>query len=114
VVAALSSPPDFDETGAMGGCATAGGLGSSISLYRPPFAYHQLLRDLDIERNLFCPLTVTEMDGGGLATRRRLGQSSMVVGASSGGALALQLAPVVEMMSRDSPPSSGSAREALE
>jgi hypothetical protein len=54
------------------------------------------------------------MDGGGLATWRRLGQSSMVVGASSGGAPALQLAPVVEMMSGDSPPSSGSAREALE
>jgi hypothetical protein len=57
---------------------------------------------------------VAEMDGERLATRRRLGQSSTAVGASFGGSLALGLAPVVEMMSGDSPPSSGSAREALE
>jgi hypothetical protein len=54
------------------------------------------------------------MDGGRLATRRRLGQSSTAVGASSGGALTLGSAPTVEMMSGDSPSSSGSAREALE
>jgi hypothetical protein len=80
----------------------------------PHLANRQLLHDLDVERNLFCPLTVAEMDGGRLATRRRLRQSSTAVGASSGGAPALGSAPVVEMMSGDSPPSSGSAREALE
>jgi hypothetical protein len=80
----------------------------------PHLSNHQLLRELDVERNLFCLLTVVEMDRGRLATRRRLGQSSTAVGASSGGALALGSAPAVEMMSGDSPPSSGSAREALE
>jgi hypothetical protein len=80
----------------------------------PYLANRQLLHDLDVERNLFCPLTVAEMDGGRLAMRRRLGQSSMAVGASSGGAPALGSAPAVEMMSRDSPPSSGSARQSLE
>jgi hypothetical protein len=54
---------------------------------------HELLRDLDVERNSICPLIVAEMDGGKLATRRRLGQSSTAVGASSGGALALGSAP---------------------
>jgi hypothetical protein len=53
----------------------------------------QLLRHLDVERNSFCPLTVAEKDGGKLATRRRLGQSSTVVGASSSGALALGSTP---------------------
>jgi hypothetical protein len=77
-------------------------------------ANRQLLHDLDVERNLFCPLTVAEMDGGRLATRKRLGQSSTVVGASSGGAPALGSSPAEEMMSGDSPLSSGSAREALE
>jgi hypothetical protein len=80
----------------------------------PHLANRQLLRDLDVDRNLFCPLTVAEMDGGRLATRRRLGQSSTAVGVSSGGAPALGSALAVEMMSGDSPPSSGSAREALE
>jgi hypothetical protein len=80
----------------------------------PHLANRQLLRDLDVERNLFCPLTVAEMDGGRLATPRRLGQSSMAVGASSGGAPALGSTPALEMMSGDSPPSSDSAREALE
>jgi hypothetical protein len=80
----------------------------------PHLANRQLLRDLDVERNLFCPLTAAEMDGGRLTTRRRLGQSSMAVGASSGGAPALGSAPAVEMMSGDPPPSNGSAREALE
>jgi hypothetical protein len=46
----------------------------------PHLANHQLLRDLDVERNLFCPLTVAEMDGGRLATRRHFGQSSTAVG----------------------------------
>jgi hypothetical protein len=80
----------------------------------PHLANRQLLRDLDVERNLFCPLMVAEMDGGRLATQRWLGQSSTAVGASSGDAPALGSAPAVEMMSGDSPPSSGSAREALE
>jgi hypothetical protein len=80
----------------------------------PQLANRQLLHDLDVERNLLCPLKAAEMDGGRLATRRRLGQSSMAVGASSGGAPALGSAPAVEMMSGDSPPSNGSAREALE
>jgi hypothetical protein len=78
----------------------------------PHLANRQLLRDLDVERNLFYPLTVAKMDEGMLATRRRLGQSSTAVEASSGGAPALGSAPGVEMMSVDSPPSSGSAREA--
>jgi hypothetical protein len=80
----------------------------------PHLANRQLLRDLDVERNLFCPLTVAEMDGGRLATRRRLAQSSTAVGASSSGAPALGSAPTVEMISGDSPSSSGSVREALE
>jgi hypothetical protein len=42
---------------------------------------------------------VAEMDGGRLATRRRLRQSSTAVGAPSGGAPALGSAPAVEMMS---------------
>jgi hypothetical protein len=53
----------------------------------------RLLRDLDIERNSFCSLTVAETDGGKLATQRRLGRSSTAVGASSGGAPALESAP---------------------
>jgi hypothetical protein len=60
----------------------------------PHLANRHLLRDLNIERNLFCPLTVAEMDGGWLATWRRLGQSSTVVGPSSSGAPALGSAPV--------------------
>jgi hypothetical protein len=60
----------------------------------PHLANRHLLRDLNIERNLFCPLTVAEMDGGWLATRRRLGQSSTAVGPSSSGAPALGSAPV--------------------
>jgi hypothetical protein len=52
----------------------------------------RLLRDLDIERNLFCSLTVAETDEGKLATQRRLGRSSTAVGASSGGAPALESA----------------------
>jgi hypothetical protein len=70
----------------------------------------QLLRDLDVERNSFCPLTVAEMDGGKLATRRRLGQSSTAVGASSGGALALGLAPAAAERLRQPPSGLGLAR----
>jgi hypothetical protein len=46
----------------------------------PHLANRLLLRDLDVERNLFCPLMVAEMDGGRLATRRLLGQSSTAMG----------------------------------
>jgi hypothetical protein len=38
----------------------------------------------------------------------------MAVGASSGGAPALGIAPAVEVMAMDPPPSNGSARKALE
>jgi hypothetical protein len=72
----------------------------------------QLLRDLDDERNSFCSLTVAETDEGKLATQRRLGRSSTTVGASSGGAPALESAiAAVERLGQ--PPSGlGSARQA--
>jgi hypothetical protein len=110
----LSSPPDFSETGAMGAAPWPAAWAAPSRSKGPHLANRQLLRDLDVERNLFCPLMVAEMDGGRLATRRRLGQSSTAVGASSSGAPALGSAPTVEMMSGDSPSSSGSVREALE
>jgi hypothetical protein len=53
----------------------------------------RLLHDLDVERNLFCSLTVAEMDRGKLATQRRLRRSSTTVGASSGGAPAIESDP---------------------
>jgi hypothetical protein len=46
--------------------------------------------------------------------QRRLGQSSMAVGASSSGASALGRAPTVEVMVGDPPPNSGSVQKALE
>jgi hypothetical protein len=35
----------------------------------------RLLRDLDVERNSFCSLTVAETDGGKLATGAAMGRS---------------------------------------
>jgi hypothetical protein len=72
----------------------------------------QLLRDLDVERNSFCPLIVTEMDGGKLATRRRLGQSSTAMGASSGGVPALRSAPAAAERLGQPPLGLGLARQA--
>jgi hypothetical protein len=72
----------------------------------------QLLRDLDVERNSFYPLTVAEMDGGKLATRRRLGKSSTAVGASSGGAPALGSAPAAAERLGQPPSGLGLARQA--
>jgi hypothetical protein len=74
--------------------------------------FGQLLHDLDVERNSFCPLTVVEMDGGKLAMRRRLGQSSTTVGASSGGALALGSAPAAVERLGQPPSGLGLARQA--
>jgi hypothetical protein len=74
--------------------------------------FGQLLRDLDVERNSFCRLTVVEMDGGKLAMRRRLGQSSTAVGASSGSTLALGLAPAAVERLRQPPSGLGLARQA--
>jgi hypothetical protein len=73
----------------------------------------RLLRDLDVERNSFCSLTVAETDGGKLATQRRLGRSSTAVGASSGGAPALESAPAVAERLAQPPSGLGSARQAL-
>jgi hypothetical protein len=97
----LSSPPDFGETGAMRAAPWPVAWAAPSRSKGPHLANRQLLRELDVERNLFCPLTVAEMDGGRLVTRRRLVQSSTVVGASSGGTPALGSAPAVEMMSGD-------------
>jgi hypothetical protein len=72
----------------------------------------RLLRDLDNERNSFCSLTVAETDGGKLATQRRLGRSSTVVGASSGGAPALESAPAAAERLRQPPSGLGSAQQA--
>jgi hypothetical protein len=57
------------------------------------FPIRRLLRNLDVERNSFCSLTVAETDGGKLAMQRRLGRSSTAVGVSSGGAPAVESAP---------------------
>jgi hypothetical protein len=79
----------------------------------PHLTNRQLLRDLDIERNSFCPLIVAEMDRGKLATRRWLGQSSTAVGASSGGAPALGSAPAAAERLRQPPSGLGLVRQAL-
>jgi hypothetical protein len=73
---------------------------------------YRLLRDLDVERNSFCSLTVAETDGGKLAMQRRLGRSSMMMGASSGGAPALESSPVVAKRLGQPPSGLGSARQA--
>jgi hypothetical protein len=73
----------------------------------------QLLRDLDVERNSFGSLTVAETDGGKLATQRQLGRSSTAVGASSGGAPALESAPAAAKWLEQPPSGLGSARQAL-
>jgi hypothetical protein len=93
MAAALSYPPDFGETGRWGAAPWPTVWAAPPRSKDPHLTNRQLLRDLDVERNSFCPLTVAEMDGGKLATRRRLGQPSTAVGASSGGALALGSAP---------------------
>jgi hypothetical protein len=98
-----SSLPSSGETGCWGGDAIADGSASSTSPYRPP---------LDVERNSFCSLTVAEMDGGKLAMQRRLGWSSTTVGASSGGAPALESAPAAAERLRQPPSGLGSARQA--
>jgi hypothetical protein len=72
----------------------------------------QLLRNLDVERNSFCSLTVVETDGGKLATQRRLRRSSMMVGASSGGAPALESAPATAERLGQPPSGLGSAWQA--
>jgi hypothetical protein len=72
----------------------------------------QLLRDLDVERNSVCSLTVAETDGGKLATQKRLGRSSTAVGASSGGAPALESAPVAAERLGQPPSGLGSVRQA--
>jgi hypothetical protein len=72
----------------------------------------RLLCDLDVERNSFCSLTVAEMDGGKLAMQRRLGRSSMAVGASFGGAPALESAPAVAERLGQPPSGLGSVRQA--
>jgi hypothetical protein len=79
----------------------------------PHLTNRQLLRDLDVERNSFCPLIVAEMDGGKLATQRRLGQSSTAVGASSGGAPALGSAPAAVERLRQPPSGLGLLQQAL-
>jgi hypothetical protein len=73
----------------------------------------RLLRDLDVGRNSFCSLTVAERDGGKLATQRRLGRSSTTVGASSGGAPALESAPVTVEQLGQPPSGLGSAQQPL-
>jgi hypothetical protein len=72
----------------------------------------RLLRDLDVERNSFCSLTVAETDGGKLAMQRRLGRSSTTVGASSGGTPALESAPAAVERLGQPPSGLGSARQA--
>jgi hypothetical protein len=72
----------------------------------------QLLCDLDVERNSFCSLTVVETDGGKQAMQRRLGWSSMAMGASSGGAPALESAPEAAKRLGQPPSGLGSARQA--
>jgi hypothetical protein len=73
---------------------------------------YRLLRDLVVERNSFCSLTVAGTDGGKLATQRWLGRSSTAVGASSGGAPALESAPAAAERLRQRPSGLGSARQA--
>jgi hypothetical protein len=53
------------------------------------------LRDLGYERNSFCELTAVKTDHGKLATGRRLGRSSTMVGTASGGAPAPRTPPAV-------------------
>jgi hypothetical protein len=55
---------------------------------------------------------VAETDGGKLAMQRRLGRSSMVVGASSGGAPAVELAPAAAERLGEPPSGLGLARQA--
>jgi hypothetical protein len=55
---------------------------------------------------------VAETDGGKLATQRQLGRSSTAVGASSGGALALESAPAVAERLGEPPSGLGLAQQA--
>jgi hypothetical protein len=107
-----SSLPSSGGTGRWGGDAIANGSAGSTSPYRPQLMNCRLLRDLDVERNSFCLLIVAETDGGKLATQRRLGWSSMAVGASSGGAPALESAPAAAEQLGQPPSGLGSARQA--
>jgi hypothetical protein len=108
----LSSPPDFGKTGRWGAAQWPAVWAAPPRSKDPHLTNHQLLCDLDVERNSFCPLTVAEMDVGKLATRRRLGQSSTAVGASSGGAPALGSAPAATERLGQPPSGLGVARQA--
>jgi hypothetical protein len=55
---------------------------------------------------------VAETDGGKLATQRRLGRSSTAVGASSGGAPAVESAPAAAKRLGEPPPELGLAQQA--
>jgi hypothetical protein len=100
----LSSPPDFGETGRWGAAPWPAVWAAPPRSKDPHLTNRQLLRDLDVDRNSFCPLTMAEMDGRKLATWRWLRQSSTVVGASSGSAPALgSAAATVERLGQ--PPS---------
>jgi hypothetical protein len=108
----LSSPPDFGETGRWGAVPWPAVRAVPPRSKDPHLTNRQLLRDLDVERNSFYPLTVVEMDGGKLATRRRLRKSSTAVGASSGGAPALGSAPAAAEWLGQPPSGLGLARQA--
>jgi hypothetical protein len=110
---ALSSPPDFGETRRWGAAPWPAVWAAPPRSKDPHLTNRQLLHDLDVERNSFCPLTVAEMDGGKLVTWRRLGQSSTVVGVSSGGAPALGSAPTAAERLGQPPSGLGLARQAL-
>jgi hypothetical protein len=112
MAAALSSPPDFGETGRWGAAPRPAVWAAPPRSKDPHLTNRQLLRDLDVERNSFCPLTVAEMDRGKLATRRRLRQSSTAVGASSGGVPAPGSAPVAAERLRQPPSGFGLVRQA--
>jgi hypothetical protein len=112
MTAALSSPPDFGEIGRWGAAPWPAVWAAPPRSKDPHLTNRQLLRDLDVERNSFYPLTVAEIDGGKMATRRRLGQSSTTVGASSGGAPALGSAPVAVEWLEQPPSGLGLARQA--
>jgi hypothetical protein len=112
MAAALSSPPDFGETGRWEAAPWPAVWAAPPRSKDPHLTNCQLLRDLDIERNSFCPLIVAEMDGGKLTMRRRLGQTSTAVGAPSGGASALGSAPTAAERLRIPPSGLGLARQA--
>jgi hypothetical protein len=53
---ALSSPPDFGETGAMGAAPWSAAWAAPSRSKGPHLANRQLLGDLDVKRNFFAHL----------------------------------------------------------